>query len=158
MCTAARENFRVIRRLSKILNSKARSEYYQDLFNSVRTKPRLQWKLLNNLLVRHNVSAKHPVSITEFTATFSAIVHQPNISNCLFTHEGPCIADGFLAFSEVKVALCLRQRPGRNLACLWNWCLESDQTFYWAFLETTAIYATRTEEHTTPGALQCCIS
>ena len=43
-CTTARENFRALRRQSKILNSKARSEYYQHLFNSVRTKPRLHWK------------------------------------------------------------------------------------------------------------------
>ena len=45
----------------------------------------------------------HPVSTTESTATFSAIVHQPNISsNCLFTPEGPCMAGSFLAFSEVN--------------------------------------------------------
>ena len=101
-CTTARENFRALRRQSKILNSKARSEYYQHLFNSARTKSQLHWKLLNKLLGRYNVSAKQPVSTTEFTATFSAIVHQPNISNCLFTPEGPCMADGFLAFSEVN--------------------------------------------------------
>lgn len=100
---ALREKFRALRRQFQLLNKKTRSQYYQELFTSVRRQPRLHWKLLNGLLGRHHVATVHPVSTCDFTATFSRVVRAPAPSpDPLAALEGPCLSSGFTSFATVS--------------------------------------------------------
>lgn len=93
--------FRAVRRESTLLNRRLKREFYLNEFRLAKNNPRKQWKLINLLSGRANVTQAPAASINSVATHLASVVTDDNRPTVLHTPQGPMPENCLTEFADV---------------------------------------------------------